>query len=224
MNPTSLIVIGVLAAIWVLIKVAPRLLVRRVAQVALEKVGESALGQVPVEIHLSRANSLRWKDEASMLQRSSPLVRAGFNDIGTFSIDVMPGVLLQMLFQPQTYVSAHLYEHPKIGSWIEFATRYTDDSSDYLTTLPDQGITPPPFARTVRASKDTSTDQLYQQHLKQRKSSGIKPVSPNDAIAEFEHGYRCYMIWKNNTGLSAQEVAQAAMKWAKAKQQAAGKS
>ena len=224
MNMSSLFIIGVLAAIWVLIKIAPRLLVRKVAQIALEKVGESAMGQVPVDIHLSRVNSMRWKDEAAMLQRSSSLVRVGFNDLGTFNVDVMPGVLLQMLFQPQTYVSAHLYEHPKIGSWIEFATRYTDDSSDYLTTLPDQGITPPPFSRTVRASKDTPSDQLYQQHLKQRQSSGIKPVSPNDAIAEFEHGYRCYITWKNNTGLSAQEVAQAAMKWAKAKQQAVGKS
>jgi len=166
----------------------------------------------------------QWNDEATMQQQAAPLVRAGFNDLGTYSVDKMPGVLLRILFQPQTYVSAQICEHPKGGGWTEFATRYTDGSSDFLTTLPDQGIVPPPFVRTNRAAKGTPSDSLYQQHLKQRKSSVIKPVSQNDVIHEFEDAYVRYMIWKNNTGLSPEEVAHRALEWSKAKKQAAGKS
>ncbi len=224
MNLSSLIVIAVLFVAWVLIKVAPRLFVRQVARVAATKIGEAALAKTPEQIQLSRVAAPQWKNEAAMQQQATPLVRAGFNDLGTYTVDKMPGVLLRMLFQPQTYVAAHLSEHPKVGNWIEFATRYTDGSSDFLTTLPDQGISPPPFARTARANSSTPTDRLYQQHLGQRKSSGIKPVSQNDVVHEFEDAYMRYMIWKTNKGLTPGEVAHVADRWAKAKQQAAGQA
>lgn len=224
MSMSSLIFIAVLFVAWVLIKVAPRLLVRQVARFAATKVGESALAKVPEQIQLSRVAAPQWKDGAAIQQQATPLVRAGFNDLGAYSVDKMPGVLIRMLFQPQSYVTAQITEHPKAGNWIEFATRYTDGSGDFLTTLPDQGIAPPPFVRTNRADKSIPIDRLYQQHLHQRKSSGIKPVSQNDVVHEFEDAYMRYMIWKNNKGLSPEEVAQAALKWARAKGQAAGRS
>jgi thymidylate synthase ThyX len=224
MNFSTLIPIAILVVAFVLIKLLPKLIVRQVARVALSAVGEHAMAKVPEQIQLARVDSPQWKNEAAMQQQSAALVRAGFNDLGAYSVDKMPGVLMRILFQPQTYVSAQICEHPKAGGWTEFATRYADGGSDFLTTLPDQGIAPPPFVRTSRADKNTPTDRLYQQHLKLRKASGIKPVSQNDVIHEFEDAYMRYMIWKNNKGLKAEEVAQVALKWAKAKQQAAGQS
>jgi len=224
MNFSTLIPIAILLAAFVLLKVLPKLIVRQVARVAFSEVGKHAMAKVPEQIQLARVASPQWKDEAAMQQQSATLVRAGFGDLGTYSVDKMPGVLLRILFQPQTYVSAQICEHPKAGGWTEFATRYNDGGSDFLSTLPDQGITPPPFARTIRADKNTPTDSLYQQHLKQRKQSGIKAVSPNDVIHEFEDAYMRYMIWKNNKGLKPEEVAQVALKWAKAKRQAAGQA
>jgi len=222
MSLTTLIPIALLAAAWLFIKMVPRLFVREVARVALKKVGKKALEKVPDQIQMLRADSPQWKDAAGVQQQASALVRAGFSDLGTYSVDKMPGVLMRILFQPQTYVSAQICEHPKAGGWTEFATRYNDGGSDFLSTLPDQGIAPPPFVRTVRADKALPIDSLYQQHLRQRKASGIKPVSPNDVVHEFEDAYMRYMLWKNNQGLTPEEVAQAARKWAKAKQQAAG--
>lgn len=224
MNIFALGPVVLLLVAYVLVKVLPRLLVREVSRAVLGEVGKHAMAKVPEQIQLARVASPQWKDEATVQQQAAPLVRAGFNDLGTYSVDQMAGVLLRMLFQPQTYVSAQVCEHPKAGGWIEFATRYADGSSDFLTTLPDQGIAQPPFVRTNRAAKATPTDSLYQQHLKQRQSSGIKPVSPSEVIREFEVAYMRYMIWKNNKGLTPEEVAQATLKWAKAKQQAAGQS
>jgi len=224
MNISTLIPIAILFAAFVLIKLLPRLVVRQVARAALSEVGKHAMSKVPEQIQLERMGSPQWKDETAVQQQMAPLVRAGFSDLGTFSVDKMPGALLRILFQPQTYVTAQICEHPKAGGWIEFATRYADGSSDFLTTLPDQGIAAPPFVRTHRADKGTPTDSLYQQHLKQRQASGIKPVSPNEVVHEFEVAYMRYMIWKNNKGLKPEEVAQVALKWANAKQQAAGRS
>ena len=225
MSMSTLVVIGILFLAWVFIKrVLPMLIVRQVGRFALKKVGESAMAKVPEQIQFNRAAAPQWKDEAAIQRQAAPLVRAGFSDLGTYSIDKMPGVLIRVLFQAQTHVSAQIYEHPRSGGWTEFATRYTDGGSDFLTTLPDQGIAPPPFVRTSRADKSTPTDHLYQQHLAQRKSGGIKPVAASEVVHEMEDAYMRYMVWKNNKGLTPEEVAQAAVKWAKAKQQAAGQS
>ena len=224
MSSSSLIVIGVLFAALVCIKILPKLLVRQVGRFALKKIGESAMAKVPDQIQLSPVEKPQWKDESAIQQQAAPLVRAGFNDLGTYSVDKMPGVLIRILFQPQTYVAAHITEHPKAGNWIEFATRYVDGGSDFLTTLPDQGITPPPFVRNARAARGTPTDSLYQQHVQQRKPRGIKPVAPSQVILEFEDAYLAYMIWKNNKGLTPEEVAHQVQKWAKNKAQGAGRS
>ena len=223
MNISTLIFIGVLVVAWLLIKIAPRLIVRQVGRVIAGSIGKDALAKVPEQIQLSRVATPQWKDANGIQQQASPLVRAGFSDMGTYCVDKMPGVLVRILFQPQTYVAAHITEHPRAGNWIELATRYNDGGSDFLTTLPDQGMVSPPFVRTARADKSTPTDGLYQQHLRQRKSSGIKPVNPNDVVHEFEDAYMRYMVWKNNKGLKPEEVAQVALRWAKAKQQGAGR-
>jgi hypothetical protein len=182
------------------------------------------MAKVPEQIQFTPAAAPQWKDEAAVQRQTAPLVSAGFSDLGTYNVDKMPGLVARILFQPQTRVSVQICEHPRGGGWVEFATRYGDGSSDYLSTMPDQGIAPPPFVRMSRADNSTPTDRLYQQHLAQRKSSGIKPVMGSEAIHEMEDAYMRYMIWKNNKGLTPEEVGHAAIKWAKAKQQAAGQS
>lgn len=224
MSMSGLMYIGLLFVAWVVIKIAPRLVVRQVARFGAKKIGQAALAKVPDQVRLERVNAPQWKDAVSIQHQAAALVRAGFNDIGTYSVDKMPGTLMRILFQPQTYVAAHITEHPKAGNWIELATRYNDGSSDFMTTLPDQGITPPPFVRTHRAAKGIASDSLYQQHLQQRKSSGIKPVSQNDVIHQFEAAYMRYMIWKNDTGLTPEEVAHRVQEWSNARKQAAGQS
>lgn len=223
MNSSVWLGIAALFVAYVLIKILPRLLLRFVGRGILTAVGKDAMAKVPEQIWLARVAAPQWKDEAAIQQQTASLGRVGFNDLGTYSVDKMPGVLVRMLFQPKTYVAAHLTEHPKAGGWIEFATRYSDGSSDFLTTLPDQGIAPPPFTRNTRADKSAPADRLYQQHLEKRKSSGIKAVTSNEVVHEFELAYLRYMVWKNDKGLSPEEVARVTLKWAKAKGQAAGR-
>jgi hypothetical protein len=214
----------VLAAFAFLAKrVVPQLLVRTALRGALSAVGKDALAKQPEQIKLTRVSSPEWRNESVIQQQAAPLVRAGFNDLGTFSVDKMPGVLVRMLFQPQTNMAAHICEHPKAGSWIEFAVRYNDGGSDTLTTLPPTGIKPPDWLRTTRADKSTPTDQLYQQLLAQRRPKNIKAISTGAVAREFEEGYMRYMIWKNNHGISPEEVAQVMLKWVEKRQgQASG--
>ena len=63
MSMSSLIFIGVLCVAWVLIKIAPRLLVRQVARFAAKKVGEAAMAKVPDQIQLSRVAAPQWNKD-----------------------------------------------------------------------------------------------------------------------------------------------------------------
>lgn len=224
MNSTALLAILIaVAVVFVLKSQLTRMLVRQVGRQALSEVGRRALARVPERIMLSPVDSPAWKNGAAVEQQAGPLLRAGFTDLGSYSVDKMPGVLIRMLFQPQTYVAAHVYDHPRVGSWVEFATRYTDGSSHTLTTLPPTGLDHPAWVRMIRADRSVPTDQLYQQFLREREWHNIKQVATGEVVHEFEDGYLRLMIWRQNTGITPEEVAQVALKWArKAQVKAAG--
>jgi hypothetical protein len=223
-NSTALLAIVVaVVVVFILKSQLTRMLVRQAGRQALSEVGRRALARVPEQIALLRVNSPAWKNVAAVEEQTAPLLRAGFTDLGAYAVDKMPGVLIRMLFQPQTYVAAHIYDHPRVGSWVEFATRYTDGSSHTLTTLPPTGLDHPAWVRMIRADKSIPTDQLYQQFLREREWHNVKPVGPGEVIHEFEDGYLRLMIWRQNTGITPEEVAQVALKWArKAQVKAAG--
>jgi hypothetical protein len=212
---TLLALLVALGAVYFLRALLPRLLKLKVARQALSEVGRRALARVPEQITLSRVDSPPWKNAAQVEKQAAPLLRTGFTDLGAYGVDKMPGVFIRMLFQPQTYVAAHIYDHPRVGSWVEFAARYTDGSSHTLTTLPPTGLDSPAWVRTIRADKSIPTDQLYQQFLTQRDWHNIKPVAAGDVIHEFEDGYLRLMIWRQNTGITPEEVAHVALKWGK---------
>jgi hypothetical protein len=220
-NSTALLAIVIAVVVVFVVKSqVTRMLVRQAGRQALSEVARRALARVPEQITLSRVDSPAWKNGAAVEQQAAPLLRAGFTDLGAYTVDKMPGVSIRMLFQPEKYVAAHIYDHPRVGSWIEFATRYTDGSSHTLTTLPPTGLDSPAWVRMIRADKNVPTDQLYQQFLREREWHNIKQVAPADVIHEFEDGYLRLMIWRQNTGISPEEVAQVALKWARNKSQA----
>jgi hypothetical protein len=216
MNLTVLLaLILALGAVSLLRRFLPRLLVRHVARQALSEVGKRALNRVPEQISLIKTNAPQWKHAADVNQQSTPLINVGFTDLGAYTVDKMPGVHIRVLFHPETYVAAHIFDHPRVGSWIEFVTRYTDGGSHTLTTLPPTGLDHPVWVRMLRADKSMPTDQLYRQFLTQREWHNIKPLTAGDVVHEFEDGYLRLMIWRQNSGISPEEVAHVALKWAR---------
>jgi hypothetical protein len=211
-----------IVAIYILMKVLVRLFVRKVVRGALSAIGQRALNRTPDQIKLARTDSPAWTNGPAVEQRAAPLRNAGFRDLGVYSVDKMPGVLIRLMYHPESFVEAHIYDHPRVGSWIEFASRYTDGSSHTLTTLAPTGLDRPAWVRTIRADKGTPTDQLYSQFKTQREWHNIKPVAVNEVVHEFEDAYLRFMIWRQNAGISPEEVGRVALKWAEKKAKAAG--
>jgi hypothetical protein len=221
MNQTILLALIVaIGAIYVL----KTFLFRQVARGVLSEIGRRALNRTPDQIKLARVDAPAWTNGPVVEQQAAPLRSAGFKDLGVYSVDKMPGVLIRMLYHPETFVEAHIYDHPRVGSWIEFASRYTDGSSHTLTTLPPTGLDRPDWIRTIRVDKGTPTDQLYSQFKTQREWHNVKPVAADEVVHEFEDAYLRFMIWRQNTGITPEEVAHVALKWADKRAKAAGSS
>jgi hypothetical protein len=207
-----------LAAIYLLKQALASFMMKKEGRQALAEVGKRALTKLPEYIRLSRVESPAWKNEALVQQEAGPLLRCGFQDVGVYSVDRMPGVLIWTLCEPQACVAAHIYDHPRAGSWIEMVTRYSDGSSHAVTTMPPTGMKHPEWFRKIQADKATPTDQIYQRYLAMRQQQGIKAVAAGDVVREFEDAYHQLALWRQEAGISPQEVAHVAVKWVREKQ------
>ena len=204
-----------ISLIWLVVLIA----ITIASRLILREVGRKALAKVPTTAKLIKTEAPNWQNRVLIDNQTSPLKFRGFEDVGSFQVASMPGVLLKILFHQATNVAAHVYEHPKAGSWTEIATRYTDGRSATISDLPDTGVAPPPWVKTSRVVRGTPTDQMFAQHTNERDKNGIKTLAPADTVREFEEGYARFMQWKQGTGISAEEVARVAKK----RQQASGR-
>jgi hypothetical protein len=200
---------------WLIVLIA----VTIASRLILKQVGRKALARIPTTAKLIPTENPNWQNRALIDNQTSPLKFRGFEDVGSFQVASMPGVLLKILFHQATSVAAHVYEHPKAGTWTEIATRYTDGRSITISDLPNTGVTAPPWVKTSRVVRGTATDQMFAQHTNERDKNGIKTLAPADTVREFEDVYARYMQWKQETGISAEEVARVAKK----RDQAAGR-
>src|SRR5581483_1083204 len=104
-------------------------MVQSAAKGALNDIGKKAIDAQPDFVNLSRDEFPTFTNSAGIDELKKPLLASGFEYVGAFTVDKMPGVKVVMLVKPSDYVTAHIYEHPKAGIWIELATRYQDGSS-----------------------------------------------------------------------------------------------
>ena len=212
-----------LAALFLLKRVLTYVLMRRASREALAEVGRRTLSKLPAFVSLLPVESPDWTNPEAIRQQTGPLLACGFEDAGVFSVDQMPGVLIRMMCQSQTGVAAHIHDHPRQGSWLEMVTRYDDGSTQAVVTLPPTGLKTAAWFRRIYADKAVPSDQIYKRYLAQRRQDGIKQVPTSEIVREFEEVYHRLAVWRQETGISPQEVARIAAKWAdKKKLNAAG--
>src|SRR5947209_6658772 len=132
------------ALIWLVIVIVAII----ASRLLLKEVGRKALAKVPQTAKLVKTEAPNWQNRALIDTQTSPLKFRGFEDVGSYQVATMPGVLLKILFHQATNVAAHVYEHPKAGTWTEIATRYSDGRSATISDLPDTGVSPPPWVKT----------------------------------------------------------------------------
>ena len=214
----KILILVVLLVVWKLFgkRIIALLMVRSAAQGAMNDIGKKAINAQPDFVNLTRDEFPKFTNSAGIDEFKNPLLASGFEYVGTFNVDKMPGVKIVVLVKPPDYVTAHIYEHPKAGIWIELVTRYQDGSSHTLTTLPSTGLQLPPFVQTIRAAK-APAPSLVQQLIAGRRVGEMKRVDASDAVNEFEQNYAKYILWQKNKGMTTAEMAEIVHKWAEQK-------
>jgi hypothetical protein len=173
-----------LAALFLLKDFFVRFFVRALVRNWLTKIGRKSLARTPQQVSLARVDSPEWTNGPAVEQLAAPLRNAGFRDLGSYSVDTRPGLLIRMMHHPEIFVSAHIFDRPTNDVTVEFASRYTDGSAHTLITMAATGVNSPPWVRTIRADKGIPTDQLYSQFKREREWHNIKPVAADEVIHE----------------------------------------
>jgi hypothetical protein len=202
-----------LITIFIVLVVARRILgvliMRAVALVFGKAIGAHAVAQQPDQIHLLPAGAQAWKDAAAARALSAALVQAGFQDAGTYRVEPMPGVVVQLLAHSKNSIYANVYEHARVGRWIELVSRYQDGTAAWFSTNPPTGIDARP-GHMRKNYPGLAPQALVERMLAERPTGWLNPVTAGDAVKTFEAGYADYIAWKKKTGVSAKEVAQVA--------------
>jgi hypothetical protein len=211
-GPLALILgLAAISLAWAMVKLLLRVAMVRVA---FTEIGRRALDKQPDDLGLTRVMEPRWRGPDAVEALARPLLALGFSDCGSYTASKMPGVTIRFLLQAAERVAAFVYEHPKVGVWLELSVRYEDGTTTALSSRPPTGIKSPPFFRLLRGEPGASVEDLYHRLLAERPAAGIKAVTPDTVVAEYELAYRRIMAWQKGRGLSPEEVAAVAKKWA----------
>ena len=157
---TILLVIGALGAAVFFIVFLSRLK-------TLLKLAKGA-GSTPVRIHLSEAPApVQWKKSAEQEKCREFALKNGFQDLGSYSVDEMPGTVLNGFTKPQEGTNLIFYEHPIAGFWVELATRYADDSGITVSNAPRGGELDARPGRKKISAVGKDLPELYELLLKE---------------------------------------------------------
>lgn len=171
----------------------------------LKDVGRQALAEQPDLIRLAPRPGHHWKNVAAMTRLADPLIARGFTDLGPYSVDTMPQVMIRFLVNPAVSIYACVYEHDKAGVWVDLVSRYEDGSRATFTTAPATGMDQRPEDTAVRVP-GASADALYGRMLVERPQRPLVRLEGVEVIALFEASYAEEIGWRKGRGISAREV------------------
>lgn len=203
----TLVVLAVLGiARKPLTRILMLLFVRMGFRAGLADVGSRAVAKQPDLIHLAPRPGHPWTNSAAVEALAVPLPSLGFSEAGTYGIQEMAGLFLKLLVQPDQRIAACIYEHPKVGTWIDLFSHYKDGTGLTYTTARPTGLDQRRGARTVHAP-GTGTEALYQQMLRERPAGDLEEMTPANVVGRFEGAYLRAAAWRKNKGVAAEEVA-----------------
>ena len=153
-----------------------------------------ALGTQPDRINLVRATQPNWRQDQLREHSARQLSAAGFVNAGTFQVREMPELTLGLYANAQENTYAMLYDHPRMGFWAEFVTRYQDGTVANFTTLEPMDIQIPNGFMHVAAPHLTIGD-LWKTMLADRPAKPMLPCNPFTAAVDFEKGYAAAMAY-----------------------------
>jgi hypothetical protein len=168
-------------------------------------IGRIALAGQPDTLHLDPVSADSWSDFETATDLARPLAQQGFASAGTYRIEEMPGVIVQLLAHREQRLYAAVYEHPQAGHWIDVVARYEDGTGATFTTAKPSGLDPHPGHLLVNAP-GLAPRALLDRVLFERPAGALLPAAIETAAHDFEEAYREETAWRKGRGISRAEV------------------
>lgn len=205
----DLLWIGVLVALYAIIKFKPDWLNAIIIAVAGKAVGKAALAQQPDTITMEPRTGPPSRPEARSAIES--LQRRGFAPAGSFTIPEMQNLPVHFLWKQDEHAIAVVYEHPQAGVWCDITCRYNDGRSFTITNAKmGGGLEPRPGHTTVRVPGLTPA-ALHLRFSRERTAGTPVNVDPARIADIFADAYAEETAWRKHKGISRAEVRASAL-------------
>lgn len=175
----------------------------------LEAAGRRAAQKQPDEIHLRAAPEPAWVHGDEIESNARALRKLGFTEAGSYTVDVLP-VTIRFLVKESDRVYAAIYEHPKVGIWLNLIILHEDGTSVTFTNTQDRGLEKRPGHPIFYLHRATAA-QLFAMLAQAVGGPQRRAVSAATIPAEFEKAWADGVRWRKSRSFSVAEVASVAI-------------
>ena len=171
----------------------------------------SGLLNPPLRVHLVADSSSHSGMRAEMRKYGRELDAHGFEDIGTYRIPEIAGLVLAAYTQPFQSVCAVVYNHPLTGCFADLFSENERKQSLTVSNAPaGEELDQPPGHEKV-IDKTMSVSDMYDHLLRHRPSGPYKLIDATNFVEEFKTSYAKEMDWRvNRGGVTEEEVRRSA--------------
>ena len=150
----------------------------------------------PTEIHLLPAKHIEAHHGEEEQHNSETLLRFGFESIGFFTVDAMPGVNVHAFVHPEKSAYAAVYDEQSLGVWVDIVSEYRDGSYFTITTnkaVPDMERPPD---KIVERYEGEDLGEMFTQFLEARPDGEWRPVSREGFAESVERYFAEEQAWQ----------------------------
>ncbi len=170
----------------------------------------SYLFNPPLRIHLVPEAAGKGRSKV-FEQHRRELDSRSFDEIGTFRIPEMSGLMLTAFTQPYQNVCAVVYNHPIVGCFIDMFSENEESRSLTVSSAPLGEELDQPPGREKIIDKTLTVSDLYDLILKDRPAGPHKRIDASNFVVEFQAAYAKEMDWRvNRGGVTEEEVRRSA--------------
>jgi hypothetical protein len=165
----------------------------------------------PLRIHLVPEIAGRRCSKEEIESYKHDLDSNGFDDIGSFRIPEIPGMVVIGFTQSYMNVCAVVYDHPLVGCFLDLYSESEDGRSLTVSNAAAGEELDQPPGREKVIDKTLSAPEMYDLVLRDRPAGPHKLIDASNFVDEFQAAYAKEMDWRvNRGGVTEDEVRRSA--------------
>ncbi|HEX2837459.1 MAG TPA: hypothetical protein VHN77_04965 [Phycisphaerales bacterium] len=193
----------VVATVWWLIKRWLRKVFSPLAQALESFVPE------PLRVTLKPAKHFELSNKAAFDQQCADLEALGFDRIGTFATEDIPGLTMAAFTLEGKHAYGVVYDLHGQPVWTDLVTSYEDGRACTYSNLKETGADQPPWTTAVKLP-EKPVAEVFQAFLQGRPQGTMMPTPPADFVRVFEESYARQMDWRIARGVDEGEIRRVA--------------